>query len=189
MKLYFVTMNDYKAKEVAEYLENAPVDLQVFKYPIQEILNINLELIARDKALKAYARLGRPCVVEHGGLLIEALQGLPGGLSKVVWDSVADRVCGFLDASDSRAAIAQTVIGYCDGQRVHLYKGETKGTISECSRGDYTFQWDPIFIPDGDTRTYAEMGFPEKGKYSQAAKAWRDFATYLEAQTTANRKN
>ncbi|WP_158789127.1 non-canonical purine NTP pyrophosphatase [Granulicella sp. L46] len=181
MKLYFVTMNPFKEQEVTQYLQDAPVDLQVFKYPIQEILNLNLEVIARDKALKAYARLGRPCAVEHGGLSIEALQGLPGGLSKVVWDSVADKVCNFLDANESRAASAQTVIGYCDGKRVHLFKGETKGTISECSRGDYAFQWDPIFIPNGDTRTYAEMGFPEKARYSQAAKAWGEFAAYLRA--------
>jgi XTP/dITP diphosphohydrolase len=142
MKLYFVTMNEFKEQEVSQYLEGSSVVLQVVKYPIQEILNLDLEMIAKDKVLKAYAHLDRPCVVEHGGILIEALGGLLGGLSKVVWDTVADKLCGFLDVTDSRAATAQTVIGYCDGQRVRIYRGETKGTIAECSRGDYKFQWD-----------------------------------------------
>lgn len=42
------------------------------------------------------------------------------------------------------------------------------------------FQWDPIFIPEGQNKTYAEMGFPEKGKYSQAAKAWQKLVAELQ---------
>ncbi len=173
MKVYFVTINEFKANEVGHYLRGSGADLQVIKYPIQEILNIDLSVVVRDKVLKAYRNLGRPCVVEHGGLRIDALRGLPGGLSKVVWDTVGDKICSFLEPGDSRAATAQSVVGYCDGQRVHLLVGETRGTVAERSRGDYKFQWDPIFIPDGQDRTYAELGFPDKGKYSQAAKAWR----------------
>jgi XTP/dITP diphosphohydrolase len=179
MKLFFVTVNDFKAKEVQEYLKASGVELHVVKHPIQEILNIDLSVIVRDKALKAYRELGRPCVVEHGGLLIDALKGLPGGLSKVVWDTVGDKLCRFIDASDSRVATAQSVIGYCDGRRIHLHVGETKGIVADRARGDYMFQWDPIFIPDGQSKTYAELGFPEKGKYSQAAKAWRALVSQL----------
>jgi len=180
VKLYFVTVNDFKTKEVGQYLSSSGVDLHVVKYPIQEILNIDLSVIVRDKVLKAYRELGRPCVVEHGGLLIDALKGLPGGLSKVVWDTVGDKLCNFLDDKDTRAATAQSVVGYCDGQRVYLHVGETRGTIADRARGGYTFQWDPIFIPEGESKTYAEFGFPEKGKYSQAPKAWNALLRQLQ---------
>jgi len=175
MKLHFVTMNLFKATEVQEYLAASTIDLQIVDYPIQEILNKDVEIIVRDKVLKAYKHLLRPCVVEHGAVLIQALGGLPGGLSKVVWDSVGDKLCSFLAPGDSRVAIAQSIVGYCDGQVVRLYKGETEGTIADCGKGSYAFQWDPIFIPNGTTKTYAELGFPEKAKYSQAAKAWNEF--------------
>lgn len=172
MKLDFVTTNDYKVKEVRRYLTGTALEMQQVSFQIQEVLNLDLEVVVRDKVLKAYAHLGHPCVVEHGGLLIEALGNLPGGLSKVVWDTVGSKICTFLSPTDSRKAIAQSVIGYCDGKQVHLFKGETEGTLAETARGSYLFQWDPVFIPTGESKTYAEFGFPDKGKYSQAAKAW-----------------
>jgi XTP/dITP diphosphohydrolase len=180
MKLYFVTTNDYKVKEVQEYLVGFDLELQPVPYQIQEILNLDLEVVVKDKVLKAYAYLGHPCVVEHGGLLIEALGNLPGGLSKVVWDNVGEKICSFLGPTDSRRAIAQSMIGYCDGRRIYTFKGETEGTIADTARGSYKFQWDPVFVPDGQTKTYAEFGFPDKGAYSQAAKAWKSLAESLE---------
>jgi XTP/dITP diphosphohydrolase len=179
VKLFFVTVNDFKTKEVQEYLKDSGVELEIVRYRVQEILNIDLTVIAKDKTLKAYEKLGIPCVVEHGGLLIDALTGLPGGLSKVVWDAVGDKLCNFLDDKDTRAATAQSVIGYCDGRRVHIHVGETRGTIADQARGGYKFQWDPIFIPEGQSKTYAELGFPEKGRYSQAAKAWNALVKQL----------
>lgn len=181
MKLYFVTTNDYKVKEVERYLAGTDLKLQAVSYQIQEVLNLDLEVVVRDKVLKAYAHLGHPCVVEHGGLLVEALGNLPGGLSKVVWDTVGEKICSFLGPSDSRTAIAQSVIGYCDGKRVHTFKGETEGALADSARGGYLFQWDPVFIPKGETRTYAEFGFPDKEQFSQAAKAWRSLVQRLES--------
>lgn len=185
MKIFFVTVNDFKAKEVQQYLASTGLELHVVKYRIQEILNIDLKVIVQDKVLKAYRELGRPCVVEHGGLLIDALGGLPGGLSKVVWDTVGEKICSFLSVGDPRHATAQSVIGYCDGRRVHLHVGETRGTLAQRAAGDYLFQWDPVFIPDGQSKTYAELGFPEKGKYSQAAKAWAGLVSQLKATRLA----
>jgi XTP/dITP diphosphohydrolase len=174
VKLFFVTVNEFKARELGYYLRDDGIDLQIVNYPIQEILHLDLRMITRHKILAAYRYLGRPCAVEHGGLLIDALGGLPGGLSKVVWDTVGDKICGFLGTEDSRAATAQSVVGFCDGKKVHLYSGETRGTISEHARGDYAFQWDPIFIPEGQSKTNAELGFPAKADYSQAARAWKE---------------
>jgi XTP/dITP diphosphohydrolase len=179
--IYFVTVNDFKAREVQHYLSTEGVNVQIVKYPLQEILNIDLRIIVEDKVLKAYRQLGHPCFVEHGGLLIDQLSGLPGGLSKVVWDTVGDKICTFIGNKDARSATAQSVVGYCDGKRVYQQVGETRGTVADKARGKYLFQWDPVFIPDGQNKTYGEMDIAEKANYSQAAKAWRAFVKELKS--------
>lgn len=179
MKLYFVTVNKFKAQEVRSYLKDSRVEVETIGFQIQEILHLELEQIVRDKLLKAYAHLGSPCAVEHGGLLIDALNRLPGGLSKPMWDAVEGQICNFIQRGESRAATAKSVVGYCDGKKVHLFSGETRGIISKVARGAYKFQWDPIFIPNGSTKTYAELGFPRKADYSQAKKAWTLLGAHL----------
>ncbi len=178
-KIYFVSVNKYKAEEVRYCFKNSHVDLFVVdNIKIQEIMDIDLEIIIKDKILKAYRKLKSPCVVEHGALHIEALKGLPGGLSKVIWDTVGDDICKWIP-KESRNARAKSMLGYCDGKKCYLFKGETRGTIADRKRGEREFQWDPIFIPEGETITYAELGFPEKMKYSQAAKAWEGLINHL----------
>ncbi|RKH53369.1 non-canonical purine NTP pyrophosphatase [Corallococcus sp. AB050B] len=172
MKIYFVSTNKHKQTEVAHYFAGSGVTVEKFEYEIQEILHFDIATIARDKALKAYERLGVPCAVEHGGVHIEALGGLPSGLSKIVWDKTGEQLCAWLPINQPRTATAHSVVGYCDGRKIKTYSGETLGTIANSARGAYAFQWDPIFIPDGTNLTYAELGFPAKETYSQARKAW-----------------
>ena len=80
---------------------------------------------------------------------------------------------------ESRNAIAKSLIGFCDGRKMYFFAGETKGTIAQKARGDRKFQWDPIFIPDGSTYTQAGMEFPEKEKFSQATKGWKELINFL----------
>jgi XTP/dITP diphosphohydrolase len=71
---------------------------------------------------------------------------------------------------------ARAIIGYCDGKKIRLYEGSTPGEVTEKARGDYNKEnWDPIFIPEGDKQTYAEMGRERKHKTSPLIKAWRKF--------------
>jgi len=185
MKIYFVTTNTFKASETRDYFDllNARAGshfaLHVLEHQVQEILHPDLDVVVKHKALQAYRYLRRPCVVEHGGLFMDALPGLPGSLGKIIWEAVGDRLCDFLRAGDSREAVARSVIGYCDGRRVHLYCGETRGRIAERARGDYVNNWDPIFIPEGHDQTYGEMGPEKKRATSQATRAWDAF---LQAQ-------
>jgi XTP/dITP diphosphohydrolase len=113
--------------------------------------------------------------VEHGGIFMDALPGLPGGIGQIIWNAVGDRICSFLGEQDSRGAVARSIIGYCDGKRVRTYTGETRGQITKSARGGYKFNWDPIFIPDGSDLTYGEMGPEKKQATSQSLKAWKAF--------------
>ncbi|HEY7289748.1 MAG TPA: non-canonical purine NTP pyrophosphatase [Vicinamibacterales bacterium] len=179
MKVYFVTRNEFKIAELHDDLVSRNLGdrlaVSMFRHDIQEILHADVQEIVRHKTITAYEALRCPCLVEHGGLYMDALPGLPGGLGKVVWDAVGDRLCGFLNPTDTRAATARSILGYCDGRRIFTYIGETRGRIADKARGNYAFAWDPVFIPDGADETYGEMGPDRKRQTSPGAKAWTQF--------------
>lgn len=185
MKIYFVTRNSYKVDEVKAYFEISKVkekhgiELSVVGHSLQEILHPDIYVIARAKALEAYKYLGVPCAVEHGGIFIKGLAELPGGIGDIIWRAVGDRMCGFLKEDEARDAIARSVIGYCDGKKVYTFTGETPGHVTKSARGNYNFNWDPIFIPKDGTQTYGEMGSELKRATSQAIKAWNEFLQHL----------
>lgn len=181
MKIYFVSTNEPKIDEALNYIKylkdksDIDIDLGIVRTDVTEILNSNIELIAKSKALEAYRYTGFPCLVEHGGLFMKDLPNLPGGIGKIIWEAVGDRMCSFLREEDSREATAVSVIGYCDGRRIRIYRGETLGQVATRSRGEYTYNWDPIFIPAGSEQTYGEMGPEKKRATSQSIKAWDAF--------------
>jgi XTP/dITP diphosphohydrolase len=178
VKLYVLTTNPFKIAEIEDYAacrdlgKKHGLDLCFVKHDIQEILHPNIETIVRQKAVDAYAYVRRPCLVEHGGLFLDALPGLPGGVGKIVWSAIGDRMCGFLRDSDSREATGRSFLAYCDGRHVRVYLGETRGRITDCARGAYICGWDPIFIPETADVTYGEMGPERKRETSPFVKAW-----------------
>lgn len=181
MKIYFLTTNEFKIAEASHYMTwrevgaRHPVDLCIVRRDVQEILHNDIGTIVREKALEAYKHINHPCVVEHGGLFMDALPGLPGGVGKIVWEAVKDRMCTFLRDDDVRDATARSYLGYCDGRRVRVYVGETRGRIADRSRGSYAFAWDPIFLPENSDQTYGEMGLEQKRETSPSYRAWDAF--------------
>lgn len=198
MKIYFVTANEKKIAESDERLKRfverpqtrkrvrLEIEICPFKKHLDELLDTNIESIVRNKAIEAYRVVRLPCVVEHGGLFLDAWggsKGLLGGLGEIVWDAVGEGMCGFLRAEDTRGAEAQSIIGYCDGRRVRTYPGRTKGEVTEHARGDRGFRWDPIFKPTGCDLTYGEMAPEVKRETSPDEKAWDLFFQSLEADS------
>ena len=182
MKLYFVTTNDIKAEEAATFFERTDIkdayhiEFHVIKQNVEEILDPDLNLVVKKKALEAYRYLNQPCVVEMSGLFFDGLPQLPGPLGRIIWKAVGERMCDFLRKEDTRLATARSIIGYCDGKQIRLYEGSTAGEVTKRARGDYNkSNWDPIFIPKGAKQTYAEMGRERKYKTSPLIKAWRKF--------------
>ena len=198
MKIYFVTANEKKIAESDERLQRfverpqtrkrvrLEIEICPFKKHLDELLDTNIESIVRNKAIEAYRVVRLPCVVEHGGLFLDAWggsKGLLGGLGQIVWDAVGEGMCGFLRAEDTRGAEAQSIIGYCDGRRVRTYPGRTKGEVTEHARGDRGFRWDPIFKPTGCDLTYGEMAPEVKRETSPDEKAWDLFFKSLEVDS------
>jgi XTP/dITP diphosphohydrolase len=177
MRLRFLSGNRNKIAEAKAILSPAGFELIPVEKKLDEIQSGDVELLVRDKCIKAFRLIGRPVFVEHTGLYIEALNGFPGGLTRVFWDTLgAERVAKLFGREDGRA-VARTRIGYCDGRCVHQFEGEVSGTLARAPRGDRS-QWDCVFIPEGSDQTFAEMG-KRKNEISMRRKALDRFVAFL----------
>ena len=177
----FVTSNENKRREAAHILG---LELDSAGLDLPEIQALDVAEVAARKALDARRALGsppRPVLVEDSGLVIEAWSGLPGALTKWFMATVGNEgLCAMLgDSADrsARAVCAVAVAGYAEGpESVEVFTGEVAGEIAPGPRGTGGFGWDPIFIPDGlpdgDRRTYAEMG-EVKNDDSHRARAFK----------------
>jgi XTP/dITP diphosphohydrolase len=178
MRLRFLSSNANKITEARAILSPAGFELVSVEKKVDGIQSGDVELLVRDKCIKAFRLIGRPVFVEHTGLYIAALNGFPGGLTQIFWDTLgAERVANLFGRRDDSRAVARTRIGYCDGRCVHQFEGEVCGSLASKPRGDPS-QWDCVFIPEGSDQTFAEMG-ERKNEVSMRRKALDQFAAYL----------
>lgn len=177
--LYFNTVNPHKIEEIKLIFRDSKRPIAFLHHQVVEIISVELEEIIRRKAAAAYEAHRVPVIVEHGGLFIEHLKGFPGALSKPMWDMLDTMICDLLPRGVSRKAWAGSAVCYCDGRHRLVHVEKVEGEIAEAKRGIHGFQWDPIFIPKGESRTFGEMDTAEKLKHSQAAKAYRELRRQL----------
>lgn len=180
--LYFNTINQIKIREIREIFPSSSWELKFLKASIMEILSEDVEEVIKAKAAEAYKMCRVPVIVEHGALSIDYFNGFPGALSKPMWDLMDDKICKLIPGGESRTCKALSGVCYCDGKSRIVVVGQTKGVLSFEGRGSNGFQWDPIFIPDGEMRTFGEMSQSEKLKYSQAAKAYNKLIDELKSK-------
>lgn len=170
--LKFVTGNPNKVREARQLLA---IDIeQADLKGLIEVQTSDLSEVARHKLDQAYEILKCPVMVEDSGLMFSAWNGLPGALVKWFEKSVGcDGMIRMLEPFGNREAIAVCHVAVHDGSKVMIAKGEVKGTIAHKLRGENGFGWDVIFIPDGHTRTFAEMSAEEKNAISHRRKAFQ----------------
>lgn len=178
MKIHFLSNNEHKIKEINDILGDS-IRVMSANIKIDEIQSKDTTVLVRDKLLKAFEKIGRPVFVEHTGLYIKSLKELPGGLTQIFWDDLeADGFISLLNSHVDRTAIAKTIIGYCDGEKIHFFDGAVEGKISIEPLGNRDFQWDCIFIPNGFNETFAEMG-NKKNEISMRKLALDKFSKHL----------
>jgi XTP/dITP diphosphohydrolase len=157
--LRFVSSNRYKAREVTKFLAPLAVGIVHVEKKIEEIQTLEMDHLVKDKTWQAFLDVRRPLLVEHTGLYLAGFDKFPGGLAQLFWTAAGARqVCERFGGGTSSAVRAVSVIGYCDGRRIHLFTGELGGTIAPEPRGSLDVPWDCVFIPDGQTETLAELG-------------------------------
>jgi XTP/dITP diphosphohydrolase len=180
MDIYINTVNESKIKE-ARFLFSSLKDfkLNFLNKEIKEVLTNDIQEVIKRKAISAYCYWKLPIIVEHGALEVEFFNNFPGALSKPMWDLMGDKICKLIPNGESRKAKVISAICYCDGKNIKTFLGETHGEISVSGKGKNGFQFDPIFIPKGSLKTYAQMDIIEKMKYSQATISYRKLSDYL----------
>jgi len=177
-EILFITGNRQKVEEARAITGFAVL---ARKLDIPEIQSLDVEAVAKAQALAAFQISGCPVIVDDSGLSIEALAGLPGAL--VVWFLDTIRPVGILKllvGETNRRATVSTCIAYADQAGVVAFTGTVRGKISETPRGENGFGYDPIFIPDGHDKTYAEMTAEEKNEISMRKIALLQFKEFME---------
>ncbi|MDB5185087.1 MAG: putative inosine triphosphate pyrophosphatase [Candidatus Saccharibacteria bacterium] len=151
--------------------DSADVDLE-------EIQSLDSDAIVRDKAERAYAVVGKPVLVEDVSAGLDRLQGLPGPFIKFFELQLGMDALYQLSQPGDKAIVTCT-IGLYDGQSMRYAHGKVEGTAVS-PRGENGFGFDCCFMPEGQTKTYAEMTHTEKDAISHRALAVADLLTQLQ---------
>ncbi len=173
----FVTGNRGKIAEARLALGR---DVEAVEIDLPEIQSLDLVESLQAKADSAWEILRRPLVVEDAGLGLDALNGFPGPLVKWMLQAVgAEGLAKVGHALGDAGAIARCGLLYKDAARTVLAEGVTAGTLVLPGRGEHGFGWDPVFLPEGGSRTFAELTGHEKDAVSHRGKAWRELLRIL----------
>ncbi len=179
LQVRFLSSNRFKIAESEQILSGAGVMVIPVSLKVEELQTEDTKRLVKDKALKAFQQIGRPLFVEHTGLYLSYMNGLPGGLTQIFWDTLqADRFAELFGKAPDNSVVARTIIGYVDGKQFYLFEGEIAGTIASEPRGNRDFQWDCVFIPHGYEQTFAELG-EKKNEISMRRSALDAFAGFL----------
>lgn len=174
---FFATKNENKLREVNEILGR---DLEQISVELFEPQGVKVEEVVREKAEDAFHKSGKFVLVEDTSLEFAAWNGLPGALIKWFLDTVGNEgILKMLAGETNRKAVAKTAVGFFDGTQSRVFVGEISGTIPEAIRGTGGFGWDPIFVPDGYEKSFAEMTSVEKNAISMRKLALERMKTEL----------
>ena len=186
-EICFVTSNNNKIKEVQSLIKNQKLislkDLN-FNREIKETEN-SIKKNAFIKADFIFNKYGVNCFSDDSGLQVDALDNQPGvrsaryaGENASSNDNVDLLLENLKDIKDRRAKFI-TFICLIINSDVKFFEGMIRGNITHTRRGDNGFGYDPIFVPNGYTKTFAEMPFDYKNSISHRAIATKKLVKYL----------
>lgn len=188
MKIIFATNNAHKLSEVqavlGEGFELVTPRMCGIEEDIPETAS-TLEGNASQKSHYLYERTGLDCFADDTGLEVEALGGEPGVHSARYATDGHDFAANNrlllknLEGVENRRARFRTVISLIEGGEEHLFEGIVEGHIIDHESGSEGFGYDPLFVPEGFDRTFAEMTAEEKNAVSHRGRAVRKLVAYL----------
>lgn len=190
--LVFATNNPHKLEEMRQITDG--------RFKIMSLAEIGchddipetrptLEGNALQKALWVKEKYGYDCFADDTGLEVRALDGAPGVRSARYAGDGHDSEANMrlllenLEGVDDRAARFRTVIALADGDETHLFEGIVDGIILTAPEGKGGFGYDPVFQPDGWSKTFAEATAEEKNSISHRGRATRRLIEYLNTKT------
>jgi XTP/dITP diphosphohydrolase len=175
----FVLVTGNRGK-IAEARLALGMEIEAVEVDLPEIQALDLLEVLQQKAEVAWEIVRRPLVVEEAGLDLLALNGFPGPLVKWMLEAVgAEGIAKTAHALGDPRAVARCALLYRDSERIVVAEGSTSGNLVLPGRGEHGFGWDPVFLPEGETRTFAELAGKEKDTVSHRGKAWRELMPRL----------
>jgi XTP/dITP diphosphohydrolase len=194
--LIFATNNQHKVNEIQSLvgsdfkiipLNEAGIDIDIPEP------HDTLQENAFEKAITIFNITNQNCFSEDTGLEIMALNGAPGVKSARYagdgrdFQANIDKVLFHLKDIDNPTAQFRTVIcllwnDEVNGLQTHYFEGICKGHIAKAMHGEKGFGYDPIFIPEGSTKSFAQMSMEEKNKYSHRQKAVTQLFEFLRSK-------
>lgn len=191
MQLIFASNNANKVQEIQQIL---PEGIKLISLKDAGILidipepHDTLEANAREKSTTIYRLTGKDCFSEDTGLEVEALNGEPGVRSARYAGEKADaaantaKLLAALHNNKNRRARFRTVISLILAGTEYQFEGICTGQIIQAPKGNGGFGYDPVFVPDGETRSFGEMSMAEKKIYSHRRKATDLLVSFLGQQ-------
>jgi len=154
----FVTSNLGKVREFKQILE-PEIKVNHIKISYPEIRSEDSEKIARHSAKELADKFKKNIVVEDSGLFIKALNDFPGTYSATIHKKIGlEGILKLMKDIKGRECAYKSAVAYCEpGKKPVSFLGTEKGKIAESIKGNFGFGHDPIFIPDGRSKTYGEM--------------------------------
>ncbi|MEM8583372.1 MAG: RdgB/HAM1 family non-canonical purine NTP pyrophosphatase [Bacteroidota bacterium] len=190
-ELVFATNNQNKVKEIRAQVGDLCRFHTLAEIGCYEDIAETASTLKGNALIKAkyvYDRFNRNCFSEDTGLEVEALDWAPGvitaryaGPQRSAVDNMS-KLLHELEGKENRYAQFQTVICLILESDVHYFTGICPGSIAPEPIGSEGFGYDPIFIPQGETRTFAQMSDPEKLTYSHRAKAMQQLVDFLRSK-------
>jgi len=188
MEIIFASNNVNKIREISNVLGSSFILLSLKDIDMDEDIpenELTLEGNALLKARYIFKAAGMNVFADDTGLEVEALNGQPGvhsarfaGENKDS-DANIEKLLSLLENESNRKARFRTIIALILNGREYLFEGSVAGTIISKRRGKEGFGYDPVFVPEGNTLTFAEMDLDEKNKISHRAKAFESLRLFL----------
>ena len=188
MKLVFATNNRHKLDEVRAIVGDRVEVLSLNDIDCHDDIPETADTLQGNALIKArhiYTKYGLDCFADDTGLEVEALDGAPGVYSARYAGEECDSEANMqkllheLTGKNNRNAQFRTVIALIIKGEEKLFNGIVKGTITEEKMGDSGFGYDPIFIPEGFSESFAQMGSEMKNSISHRYRATEQLGNYL----------
>jgi XTP/dITP diphosphohydrolase len=195
MQLIFATHNKNKLKEVRDLMPNHLQLLSLDELNIFDEIEETDSTIEGNALLKAqaiYKLTGQNCFADDSGLLVDALDGAPGVYSaryageQKSNEANMEKLLSELANKENRNAHFKTVIALIIDGKEFLFEGTINGKIISEKKGNDGFGYDPIFLPDGYSETFAQMNSETKNAISHrgiALKKMIEFVTSTSSVT------
>ncbi|MES2799070.1 MAG: non-canonical purine NTP diphosphatase [Bacteroidota bacterium] len=188
IELIFATHNQNKVKEIQSLMPEGIVVKSLDDIGFHEDIKETGSTLSENSLIKAqfiFDTYGKNCFADDSGLEVDVLEGAPGvfsaryaGPQKNDQDNINLLLKNLINKEDRKARFATCISLIIDGE-IHQFTGFVEGAIIDDQKGTNGFGYDPIFVPENHSKTFAELNMNEKNQMSHRARAFAKMVAFL----------